>query len=201
MRLTVLLLFLSISSQSPGQSVVRGIILDRENSAPIPFASLYIPGTSIGTISNNEGQFRLILPKGATQVRISCVGYKRKELSVTPDQATYQIYLEKEEHLLNEVIISPKNYAEKLVRAAISNIPNNYPTSTESLQVFLREYAYADSSQTQPYYVVEALLNTEKKSYAKKNDGGVVALDQMRKHEFEMMDSLPQTPISYRNGI
>ncbi len=66
-----------------GYFMVRGKIVDSENGRPVVFASVFIMGTHIGTVSNSEGKFLLKVPERYKGHRIgfSSMGYKTMALS------------------------------------------------------------------------------------------------------------------------
>lgn len=77
-RLTFyILLFVGISFHSLGQtSSLQGTIVGRDGA--VPFASVSIQGTSLGTYSDEEGEFQLSgVPLGEQEVVVSMVGYKQ----------------------------------------------------------------------------------------------------------------------------
>jgi len=49
----IIMLALLIPGQLSGQDII-GIIMDLESRQPVEYATVYINGTSIGTISNEE---------------------------------------------------------------------------------------------------------------------------------------------------
>ncbi len=67
------------------QPPLSGTITDGSN--PIPFATIQIKATNLGTASDKNGSFKLEeLPDGKQTLVIKALGYKTKELSVTIDQ-------------------------------------------------------------------------------------------------------------------
>ena len=57
------------------QTIISGIITDSSN-LPIPFASVYLSKTTIGTTTSNEGNYTLTIPQdGEYELIASCIGY------------------------------------------------------------------------------------------------------------------------------
>ena len=78
MRLTSLLffLFLFLSCSLYGQTEITGNVTDSLNN-PIPFASVYLSRTTIGTLTSNNGSYALKVPQnGAYELIISAIGFK-----------------------------------------------------------------------------------------------------------------------------
>lgn len=75
-----IILFLSLialSNTLSSQSVkVYGVITNVLNNEPIPFANIIIEGTSIGTISDINGNYEILkLPAGSYNFKCSYIGY------------------------------------------------------------------------------------------------------------------------------
>ena len=81
---------------------VKGHISD-VSGQPVIGVSIFIKGTSQGTITNVEGNFTLNASDGGTLV-ISCVGYASQELIFSPGQV-FNIILRDEDVSLNEVVV------------------------------------------------------------------------------------------------
>jgi TonB-dependent starch-binding outer membrane protein SusC len=74
-----------------GQKTISGIITDGDNGQPIIGASIFVPNTDQGTISDVDGKFELTVPAGSNTISISYIGYTTKEVSV--DDADFNIVL------------------------------------------------------------------------------------------------------------
>ncbi|HSG68610.1 MAG TPA: DUF5686 and carboxypeptidase regulatory-like domain-containing protein, partial [Bacteroidales bacterium] len=101
---------------------LSGYISDREGN-PLPFASIYIQGTTIGTASNPEGYYELELPAGDHMLVYQYVGYKRhyEQIVLTGNPLKLDVMLEKEEITLDEVVIAAdaEDPAYRIIRNAI----------------------------------------------------------------------------------
>lgn len=65
-----------LASPAVAQTVLSGTVRDARTQAPVPFATVAVPGQAGGTVSNAEGTFRLALPAaGADSVRVQSLGY------------------------------------------------------------------------------------------------------------------------------
>jgi hypothetical protein len=65
---------------------VQGVIYDAKNREPIPFANVMVKGTTIGTTSDYDGRFDLMIPPGATHLQIAYIGYKHKEILINASE-------------------------------------------------------------------------------------------------------------------
>ena len=69
--------------------IIEGKIYNTSTEAPIPGANIIIKGTTEGTVSDNQGNFKLKSSKGSTMV-ISFVGYQTKEVEIN-ETARYDV--------------------------------------------------------------------------------------------------------------
>lgn len=79
-----LALFQTGNAQSSSEHIVKGRLLD-ETSSTIPGASVLIAGTSVGTVSDSEGNFSLTIPNATGQdvvIEISFIGFSRYRTTV-----------------------------------------------------------------------------------------------------------------------
>lgn len=102
---------------------VKGIIKDADGQT-LAYATVYIEGTSIGTISNADGEYVLdILEKGPYTVTFQYVGYKKTVFSFeyTGKVIHKNIILSPDENIMQELIISAdrEDPAYEIIRKAI----------------------------------------------------------------------------------
>ena len=90
------------------RSFIKGEILDTRTGKPLPYATLALFGTSLGSITNQNGEFSFKIPGDLPDpmVVVSYMGYKSMFIPVTyPIEDELVIRLEKETIPLQEVII------------------------------------------------------------------------------------------------
>jgi len=85
------------------QGAVSGVITDFEDGAPLPGASVVIKGTSLGTTTDIDGKFSILVEPN-TILQISYVSYHMQELTVQPN-TTVNIALKSDAETLEEVIV------------------------------------------------------------------------------------------------
>ncbi len=105
----------------------------------IPFASVAIKGTTIGTVTDETGHFQFIhLPVGELTVVVSVVGYKQHEVLVlTKANFTNEIKFDLVKDVLNleEVVVSADRSAQKRTEAPVivNTIPPKLFQTTQSV--------------------------------------------------------------------
>ncbi|MFD2514124.1 carboxypeptidase-like regulatory domain-containing protein [Pontibacter locisalis] len=109
-----LLLLPAIALAQPNTIKLKGITVDAANHIPLPFVSLGLKGTDLGTVSTSNGEFELSVAEKhvSDTVVISMVGYMQlrytvKELSQLL-KANPQIPMEAATYTLNEVEVTSK---------------------------------------------------------------------------------------------
>ncbi len=81
---------------------VSGTVKD-QSGQPIPGATVSVPGTSIGTVTDLDGGFSLTVPEGATLV-ISFIGFDSSNI-VVGNQTNFDIVLVESTSTLEEVVV------------------------------------------------------------------------------------------------
>ena len=66
-----------------GTATLAGRITDRQNGQPLSGAHISVPGTAQGTVSRNDGTYRLTLPAGQHPIFVNYVGYAPRRDTVT----------------------------------------------------------------------------------------------------------------------
>jgi hypothetical protein len=101
---------------------LTGTITDASGE-PLPFASVYIANTSIGTTSNIEGFYELPLEPGTYELVFQYVGYRSEVRSVTMTQKpkSLDVTLNEETISLEEIVVraNAEDPAYPIIRKAI----------------------------------------------------------------------------------
>jgi len=133
---------------------VTGVILDNEGE-PLPGVNILIKGTTVGSVSDLEGNYSLEIPTSAAQPVVlvySFIGFKVQEIAVG-NQTTIDIVLEVESLGLDEVVVVGYGSQKKSdITAAISTIP-----AEELVQLSTARVDQAIQGRTSGVYV----LNTD----------------------------------------
>lgn len=189
------LFFLGISPVLPqvidqGYYSISGVVRDARSRQPIAFASIFVPGASIGTVTNLDGAFTLKVQKllNATHFVVSHIGYHSLRLSISEQVGTGRVFfLEPHSVTLPEFVVRPDNPRE-LVRLAISRIPHNYPSQAQRLTGFYRE---AIKQRREYVSIAEAVVDIDQTAYSSRAARDRVKIVQARKSgDVKRMDTL-----------
>lgn len=83
---------------------VSGRVIAGEDGAPIPGVNVLVKGTSNGTVTDAQGNYKLEVPVG-TKLQFSFIGYDTKELTVSAD-GTPDVTLTADNTQLSEVVVT-----------------------------------------------------------------------------------------------
>ena len=111
----------------PPSATLEGQITN--NGEPIPYATVQIKSTMIGTATSDEGNFAMSAPEGKHTVIVRALGYKpvEKEILIAEGQ-TQQLHLEIEEDVLGleqVVVTADRNSEKRKESSVIVNTLNN----------------------------------------------------------------------------
>nr|WKN39476.1 TonB-dependent receptor [Tunicatimonas sp. TK19036] len=90
---------------------VSGTVSSAEEG-PLPGVNVLVKGTSSGTVTDLEGNYRLTLPEGGTTLVFSSIGYANQEVEVG-SQTTIDIVMEEDVQSLSEVVVIGYGTQEK----------------------------------------------------------------------------------------
>ena len=83
---------------------IKGVVLDDEGY-PVPGANIVIAGSTVGTITDVEGNFSITAEVGKT-LSVSFVGYEKKDVLIQASKNNYTIHLKPESKILDEVVVT-----------------------------------------------------------------------------------------------
>ena len=126
-RVQCVLLLVFALSIAEGQTItsVSGVVLDASNGTPLPAATVRVAGSSNkGTITNERGQFQLLLPSGDYSLIVSYLGYRSDTLRISAAGAhDVRAILEPEAIRMAEVVVTDEDPAVEIIRRAIESKP------------------------------------------------------------------------------
>lgn len=145
---------------------------------PLPFASIYVKGTTMGTFSNESGEYKLNLNAGSHSIIYKYVGYASKEIQIKYNSQKIQkdVILENDDVILKAVIIKAdtEDPAYTIIRNAMKlrnkfkNKPINFKSNIyqkfklELLAVPTKIFGYEFASTKEEKDEIKDMLDTNK---------------------------------------
>jgi len=170
MRLLFLSIFLFCTFLLNAQQfkTIEGQVIDSLSLKPVAFAHLYIVDKNYGTVTNEDGRFKLSLEEqhNNDQLTISCIGYNTRRYAVKDllnSEST--IRLSAAMQLLPEVIVdaSKADTLKDYLSSVIKKIKTNYPKHKYILDAFYRELSVNDTTYTR---LLEAAISIGDNGYS-----------------------------------
>lgn len=190
-----LLIFISKSAHS---QIISGVVISAETKEFLPYVHVKLGLTGIGTITNKEGRFSLNVPMLSTDnyLEISHVSYKTKRIENYKSGEVLIVELEKNEILIEEVIIQPKEYLYSILRKAFTSIPNNYPDKVTGYSGFYKESLMTVDSLY--LSVGEAKIQIFRNPYSERDQFGQVKILDSRRYLYDYGDTINK--VSFYGG-
>lgn len=115
----ILLLFLlawiagSSLAQTGNGFPVQGKVIQLSDGLPFPGVNVLVKGTTLGTVTDEEGKFVLNLPKGTHTLLISFIGYISQEFTLeVPLRQEVLVQLKEDAYSLSEVMVFSTGFQE-----------------------------------------------------------------------------------------
>jgi len=103
-----LISFLYCFSILNAQSSITGTLIDESNSEPLVGATVMVVGTSLGTVTDLNGEYEITLEPGTYDLRYSCISYKTttiNKVTVNGEKVVKDVILEEDDLIATQVEI------------------------------------------------------------------------------------------------
>ena len=125
--LVTFLLFIPLMYALPPEGItIKGRVTDETLKEGVPGANVTVKGTSIGTITDFDGNFTIVAPSKKSVLNISFIGYVTQEI-VVGDRTIINVSLKEDAQNLGEVevvAIAYGNQDKRMLTSAVSSIDN-----------------------------------------------------------------------------
>ena len=120
---------ISVSAQN-----IQGVVTDSLTNEPIPYLSVFYEGKGVGSITDNDGNYKVETRKGWNKLTFSAVGYITKVVNIIPGVTkNLNVRMRPDDIMLDEVVVKPKrekysrknNPAVELMKKVIAHKKNN----------------------------------------------------------------------------
>ncbi|WP_244593012.1 carboxypeptidase-like regulatory domain-containing protein [Pukyongia salina] len=193
-KLSISIVIGLICSNSIAQTELKSKVADFLTFLPIENANIYIKNTTIGTISNADGKFVLLVPQEHVNdtLIISSIGYQSFKTVISEFDNSMDIFLEEDIASLDEVVVvaetRPKTGNEIFLRA-IEELPDNLPEQPYLQKGFLR---HKERNKKEYKWLIESAITVYDSSYASGSRRNLkINVDENRKsYDLREVDSL-----------
>ncbi|HZY79387.1 MAG TPA: SusC/RagA family TonB-linked outer membrane protein [Cyclobacteriaceae bacterium] len=108
MKKTLLFFFalmFSLGAALAQDRVISGKIVSREDGSGLPGVNVLVKGSTQGTVTDADGNFRITVPTNESTLVFSFIGYQTQEIAVG-DRSVIDLQLESDVHQLAEVVVT-----------------------------------------------------------------------------------------------
>lgn len=96
-----------INQQQDGKRLVKGKVIDAVSQTPLPFVSIYVPGTKTGTTTDQNGTYTLEVPENAKVLAFSMIGYDEQRFELTArKETTLDVALIEKSSSIDDVVVT-----------------------------------------------------------------------------------------------
>ena len=106
----IVLLVLSVTMLMAQTRIVTGTVTSGEDGEPIIGATVVVPGTQLGTVTDVDGNFSLKVPEGTKTLRFSYVGLASQDVTVKNKMS---VVLEADNQVLDDVVVTAQGLTRK----------------------------------------------------------------------------------------
>jgi len=169
---------------------IKGVVVDSVTIQPVAYANVGVSKLGLGTITNQQGSFKLRLPSGALKqtAQIQILGYQTYTFPIVKSQQSRTYKLVPLPTELSEAVVFPRDTLLNLLRLAYWAIPKNYPTQPIMQTGFYREVQKANDTLYLNF--IEAILDVYKGSYEHPSSLGQIRVVKSRKNIFPGLDTI-----------
>ncbi|MEM9830910.1 MAG: TonB-dependent receptor [Bacteroidota bacterium] len=101
----VTVIALLVSGQLSAQTLnISGQVISLENDEPLPGVNIVVKGTTTGTVTDVDGNYRLAVPANAETLVFSSVGYTQEEIAIN-NQSTINLSMAPDIQSLSEIVV------------------------------------------------------------------------------------------------
>ncbi|WP_053977399.1 carboxypeptidase-like regulatory domain-containing protein [Mangrovimonas xylaniphaga] len=176
------------------QKELKNKIVDFATLMPVESASIYVQNTTIGTVSNADGKFVLLVPNEFAKdtLVISSIGYKSYKVPVGEFDNSMEIYLEEDIASLDEILLVAETRPEtgnEIVERALEKLGDNFPEEPYVQKGFLR---HKERNKKEFKWLIESAITLYDSSFTSDADVNLkINVDEMRKsYDLRDVDSL-----------
>jgi len=160
------------------QTVIGGLVKDRQTGEPLSRVSITAEGSRVHTVTNEDGRFVLKTQERPSYLQLSHIGYKtRRQTLADGDVSHLEILMTGRDVEIDEIFVYTQNPLA-IVHAAMQRIPKNYPSESELMRCFYRE---TTRKGNRFIAIAEAVTDMYKSSYEYGPARDVVAIQKGRR--------------------
>jgi len=134
---------------------ISGYVLDAQTHNPIPYATIYNKSNHTGTITNDDGYFKIDHLSVDDNLLFSFVGFEKMQIVVSKSLVNHTFSLQPKTEILNEFVITANN---SYLYHMLGRCTKNYKSTTKKAKAYFSLESRVNGSQVE---MVESYYNGE----------------------------------------
>ncbi len=151
------------------------------------FAHVFLKSNQgIGTVTDEGGQFSLVIPRKSYHDTIVCTSVAYETLYTPIDELIddLRLVIKASSHTMDELTIVSDEYLKHLFIEAIRNIQYNYPNQNHQQRAYYQEYTISNNEYSE---LIEADIIIKNEGFGKENMEREMYINQLRKTNDDRM--------------
>lgn len=169
-----------VFSFSVSAGILKGKITDRSGES-LPFATVYVHGTTMGTSANAMGEYQLQLPAGTYKIACQYIGYRQSSLSLTigaDETVQYNFQLEDQGLQMKEHVVKASEDPAMYIMRKVIGRRKFHKDQIEAFQTGIYMKALLKTRQT-PDKVLGQKVNKEEAGLDSAGKGILLLIEQI----------------------
>ena len=195
-RHTLVLLYFLFFAVNSSAFYYKGYVYDEQNK-PLPYASIFVKNSTLGTTSNSLGEFSIPLQTGTYEIVFRYLGYETmtRKIQIMGNDVTENVYLKPSTILLNEAIVGnqKEDPAMTIMRKTIAMSVFHYK---ELDSYSFKTYLKGNMKIIDIPFVFEKLA---KKNFIEKNQ--LYVFESIHKIDFSQPGKLTERVIAKKDNL
>ncbi len=156
---------------------------------PLAYANICIEETTLGTVSNSNGEFIFKIPKNInnSNLVVSFLGYENLKIPINKLTIYENLLMLKPNRIPIQEVIIRNSSPISLLKLSIKEIPNNYSTKPTALTSFYRETIKRNNEYAA---VLEAVVDIYKTAYNSYNKDRIKITKSRKNIDYSIMDTI-----------
>ncbi len=201
-RSIALYIFFVFFAFTASAQTIKGRIIDANTNQTLPFVSILVKNTQIGTLTDIDGKFQLMIPPiQNAELQVSYLGYQPQTIALSsyPDIEKISIKLKPQAVSLQEITVKAgENPAHRIIKTATKNRDKNNPEKMHSFTYnsYTKFFVTADIKASIDSVSAEDTALTKLDKFFKKQH--LLLIESVTKREFLHPDKNHETVLASR---
>lgn len=139
-------------SRKAGIGNVRGVVISADDNMPLPGVNVLVKGTVNGTVTDENGQFTLMISESPSIVVFSFIGFKMQEVEVLAGSVVSVVLQMDVQQLQEVVVVGYGTASQKSLTSSVSSVLSSFQSEPPEVEAPAEEVERARKDAEQVLY-------------------------------------------------